>query len=328
MPRLARLDAPGLLQHVIVRGINRSEIFSDDDDRRQFVARLSKLLVETGTDCFAWALIPNHAHLLLRCQGIELARFMRRLLTGYAVVFNRRHGRVGHLFQNRYKSIVCDEESYFLELIRYIHLNPLRAELVGSLFELERYPWCGHAVVLGHQSLGGQVVDVVLEHFSEKPDVARQVYRQFLSDGVAMGQRPELTRGAACPEHEGLPGGGALVNPDHRILGGHDFANTLSKQVDIWRPPPMTLDVLLAKVADHFHLPRVDTLRRGRRNAHAQARELFCFLAVNKLHYSGAKVGALLNMGAPSVSRAVRRGEVVVASWPEFGAWWRTQIKQ
>ena len=108
MPRQARLDIPGLLQHVIVRGIDRTNIFLDDDDRDRFVERFSNLLVETGTDCFAWALIPNHAHLLLRCNHFDLSRFMRRLLTGYAVMFNRRHSRTGHLFQNRYKSIVCE----------------------------------------------------------------------------------------------------------------------------------------------------------------------------------------------------------------------------
>jgi len=110
MPRQARLDAPGLLQHVMVRGINRADIFMDDDDRRQFVWRLSKLLIETETDCYAWALLPNHFHLLLRCKGIELSRLMRRLLTGYAVMFNRRHQRVGLLFQKCYKSMVCEDE--------------------------------------------------------------------------------------------------------------------------------------------------------------------------------------------------------------------------
>lgn len=103
MPRQSRLDIPGLLQHVIVRGIERTDIFLDDEDRSRFIARFGKLLVETGTDCFAWALIPNHYHLLLRCNRLELSRFTRRLLTGYAVTFNRRHARSGHLFQNRYK---------------------------------------------------------------------------------------------------------------------------------------------------------------------------------------------------------------------------------
>ncbi|MDD2320493.1 MAG: transposase [Geobacteraceae bacterium] len=126
MPRQPRLDIPGLLQHVIVRGIERTEVFLDDKDRQRFVDRFDRLLVETETDCYAWALIPNHFHLLLRCKCVELSRFMRRLLTGYAVYFNLRHNRSGHLFQNRYKSIFCEEESYLLELIRYIHLNPHR----------------------------------------------------------------------------------------------------------------------------------------------------------------------------------------------------------
>ncbi|MBI5017160.1 MAG: transposase [Deltaproteobacteria bacterium] len=129
MPRSARLDLPGLLQHVMVRGIERRDIFVDDDDRRAFVGRLGELLGATQTELLAWALLSNHVHLLVRSRTGSLGTFMRRLLTGYAVTFNRRHERSGHLFQNRYKSVVCDEEPYLLELVRYIHLNPLR---VGS----------------------------------------------------------------------------------------------------------------------------------------------------------------------------------------------------
>jgi hypothetical protein len=90
---------------------------------------------------------------------------MRRLLTGYAVTFNRKHKRVGHLFQNRYKSIVCEEETYLLELVRYIHLNPVRAGMVKSVEELEDYPWSGHAVLLGKREMGGQVTEEVLQRF-------------------------------------------------------------------------------------------------------------------------------------------------------------------
>lgn len=155
MPRQARLDIPDLLQHVIVRSIERTNIFLDDD-RGRFVERLNSLLVDTGTDCFAWALIPNHFHLLLRCNHIDLSLFMRRLLAGYAITFNRRNARSGHLFQNRYKSIACEEAQYLLELIRYIHLNPLRAGVVKDLDVLDRYLWCGHAALPGQKSLAGQ----------------------------------------------------------------------------------------------------------------------------------------------------------------------------
>jgi REP element-mobilizing transposase RayT len=148
MPRGARLDAPGTLHHVMVRGIEGMAIVQDDADRQRFVDRLGLVAGATGTTVYAWSLMSNHAHLLLRSGASGLSTFMRKLLTGYATTYNRRHRRHGHLFQNRYKSIVCEEEPYFLRLVSYIHLNPLRAGLVGSMEELDRYPWSGHAVLL------------------------------------------------------------------------------------------------------------------------------------------------------------------------------------
>ncbi len=149
MPRQARLDAPGVLQHVMARGIERRDIFRDDKDRKSFLERFANILEETQTQCYAWALIPNHFHLLIRTGTTPLSKVMRRLMTGYAVTFNRRHRRAGHLFQNRYKSVVCEEDPYLLELIRYIHLNPLRAGLVNDLKELDKYSWSGHSAILG-----------------------------------------------------------------------------------------------------------------------------------------------------------------------------------
>ena len=130
MPRKARIDMPGALHHLIIRGIERGRIFRDDQDRNSFLGRLGKILAETKTPCYAWALLPNHCHLLLRTGKVPLASVMGRLLTGYAVNFNHKYRRHGQLFQNRYKSILCQEDSYFLELVRYIHLNPLRAKVV------------------------------------------------------------------------------------------------------------------------------------------------------------------------------------------------------
>jgi REP element-mobilizing transposase RayT len=149
MPRQPRLDAPGVLQHVMARGIERRKIFWDDKDRTFFLERLAVILEETQTQCYAWALIPNHFHLLLRTGLTPLSTVMRRLMTGYAVTFNIRHRRSGHLFQNRYKSVICEEDPYLLELIRYIHLNPLRAKLVEDLKALDKYPWSGHSAILG-----------------------------------------------------------------------------------------------------------------------------------------------------------------------------------
>jgi len=151
MPRQPRLDAPGLLQHVMARGIERRKLFRDDKDRNSFLERLAMILEETQTQCYAWALIPNHFHILLRTGPTPLSKVMRRLMTGYAVTFNKRHERSGHLFQNRYKSVICEEDPYLLELIRYIHLNPLRAKLVEDLKALDKYPWTGHSAILGRR---------------------------------------------------------------------------------------------------------------------------------------------------------------------------------
>jgi len=156
MPRGPRLDAPGTMHHVIVRGIERGHIFRSDGDREDFLARLGRVVEEGQATCFAWVLIPNHVHILLRTGEAPLARMMRRLLTGYAVSFNLRHQRSGHLFQNRYKSIVCEEDAYLLELIRYIHLNCIRGGLVKDMHALDRYRWSGHAVLMGYEDRSWQ----------------------------------------------------------------------------------------------------------------------------------------------------------------------------
>jgi putative transposase len=120
MPRQARLDIPGLVHHVMARGIEGRDIFRDNKDRENFLQRLMDILSETGgPSLYAWALMSNHFHLLMRPAEAHLSTIMQRLMTGYAVNFNRQRKRTGHLFQNRYKSIVVEEDPYFMELVRY-----------------------------------------------------------------------------------------------------------------------------------------------------------------------------------------------------------------
>ncbi|MBM4331877.1 MAG: transposase [Deltaproteobacteria bacterium] len=144
MPRQARLDTPGALHHIMVRGINRSQIFDDDEDRSRFLTRLGENILKTHSSLYAWALMETHVHLLVRSGPQGISALMRKLLTWYAQYYNRRHRRTGHLFENRYKSILCEEENYLLALVRYIHLNPVRAKLVKTMGELDLYPWTGH----------------------------------------------------------------------------------------------------------------------------------------------------------------------------------------
>jgi REP element-mobilizing transposase RayT len=119
-----------MLHHVIGRGIELLKIFRNEGDKKDFVSRVADLCQAGFWIVYAWALMGSHFHLLVRTGNRPLAKSMRKLLTGYVVNFNRRHKRYGHLFQNRYKSIVCEDDPYLLELTRYIHLNPVRA---GSL---------------------------------------------------------------------------------------------------------------------------------------------------------------------------------------------------
>lgn len=235
MPRKARLDAPGVLHHVMVRGIEKSDIFQDDADRIAFLSRIGQLVVSTRTRIPAWALMPNHVHLLLFSGPQGISQFMRRLLTGYALYFNRRHHRSGHLFQNRYRSIVCEEEAYLLELVRYIHLNPLRGDVVGSLKELEKYPWSGHAVLMGLTKNDWQEKDYILRRFHRERTEAVRAYAGFVADGEGRGRRPELTedrnRGGWSRVLTLREDGGRLEQGG-RVLGDEDFVSEILRQAD------------------------------------------------------------------------------------------------
>lgn len=238
MPRQARLDAPGTLHHVIIRGIERRRIVDDEEDCWRFVSRLGRLASEHKTAIYAWSLMTNHAHMLIRSGPDGLPTFMRRFLTGFAVAYNRRHRRHGHLFQNRYKSIVCDEDSYFAELVRYIHLNPLRVKLVADLSVLDTFPWCGHAVIMGEITHEWQDREYVLSWFGGKEKEAKGAYRQFVHEGIAQGRRPELVGGGLIRSVGGWSQVFAIrrhkdrLLTDERVLGSGNFVESMLKEAE------------------------------------------------------------------------------------------------
>ena len=222
----------------MIRGIEKRRIVDDDADRRDFVRRLGALAEETRTPIYAWALMSNHAHILLCSGALGLAKFMRRLLTGYAVSYNLRHRRHGHVFQNRYKSIVCDGDSYFTELVRYIHLNPLRVELVEDLKALEKYPYCGHGTVLGTPANQWQDCASVLAQFGKRASEAKDAYRRYVGEGVALGRRPELVGGGLTRSagdwfavRSQRPRGARELS-DERILGSGEFVERILREAD------------------------------------------------------------------------------------------------
>jgi len=178
MPRLSRLNAPGVLHHVMGRGIERRKIFRSDRDRNDFIDRLSALVQEDSMEIYAWVLMPNHFHILCKTKNLPLSISMRRILTGYVVNFNKRHRRYGHLFQNRYKSIVCQEDVYLKELVRYIHLNLLRAGLVKDLKVLNRNPWSGHSALAGKVKREWQNTKYVLSFFGSSNNSRKNYLRK------------------------------------------------------------------------------------------------------------------------------------------------------
>lgn len=238
MPRQARLDIPGALHHIMVRGINKSAIFEDDRDRVQFLNRLGENVIDARASVYAWALMTNHAHILFKSGKQGISAVMRRQLTWYAQYFNRRHRRSGHLFENRYKSILCDEENYLLSLIRYIHLNPVRGGIVETVEELDSYPWCGHSAMMGKREYPWLDVDYVLLQFNSKRRRAQNAYRRFMGEGIGMGHQPELTGGGLIRSKGGWSAvlsarrSGQKEEYDERILGSGDFVSAALKEAE------------------------------------------------------------------------------------------------
>jgi len=324
MPRKARIDGPGALHHIIVRGIKRQRIFSDDKDRDNFLDRLGTIVTETQTICLAWALIPNHAHILLRTGQTPLATVMRRLLTGYAVSFNRRHRRQGHLFQNRYKSILCQEDSYLLELVRYIHLNPLRARLVKGLSESDQYPYSGHSALMGKVKRDFQDTNYVLKLFGKKVLSARQVYRNYVEKGIRQGRRPELVGGGLIRSAGGWSMVKAMrrvqdhMKSDERILGDGDFAQSVLDEAKErlaercrLQAKGYDLEKVANRVSSELGINPDQVWAAGKHPITVKARSLMCYWAVRMLGYSATELAKKLGVSQPSVSISVRRGEKI-----------------
>lgn len=318
MPRGPRLDAPGTLHHVMMRGIEKRRIFGTNRDREDFLNRLGEIIQQGQARCFAWVLIPNHAHILLRTGPTPLSTMMRRLLTGYAVSFNLRHERSGHLFQNRYRSIVCEEDAYLLELVRYIHLNAIRAGLVKDIEGLDRYRWSGHSVLMGRENRPWQAKEEVLSYFGKKEGVAQRRYQGFIIEGIGLGKREALSIGRGIRdrgkgEEEGSGRG------DSRILGGGNFVKEVLAESERivreriqLRRRRVDVEKLLDFIEKEMGVMREEILGGGRRKEISRARSVFCYVCLRRLGLTGRQLSEALQVSPGGIHFALVRGEALV----------------
>ena len=322
MPRKARIDAVDAVQHIMARGIEGRKIFRNDSDRSSFIERLAETLRDTTTDCLAWALMSNHFHLLLRTGSIPMEAVMRRLLTGYAVSFNLKYRRKGHLFQNRYKSILCQEDIYLKELARYIHLNPLRKGIVTDLKALDKYPWTGHSAVMGYTSNAFQNIDYLLGFFGGKQQKCRLRYRQFVEKGIGRGHRSDLTGGGLVrsaggwAEIKALRRAGVKVRGDSRILGNGDFVERVLADEDRFLQEKYDLQktgfdfkTVIERAADIIKIDPQEVMVPGKQPWRVRARDLVCFWSYRKLGMTTVDIARRLNMTQSAVTKASYRGE-------------------
>jgi REP element-mobilizing transposase RayT len=325
MPRKSRIDAAGALHHIIARGIDRGKIFQDPTDKRNFLERLGEILKGTETRCFAWALIANHFHLMLKTGNVPIATVMRKLLTGHALWYNRRHRRTGHLFQNRYKSILCQEDAYLLELVRYIHLNPLRARLVRDMTALDKYSFSGHRVIIGRHSNDWQDTGSVLRLFCERVTEARSQYRAYVEKGIVIGRREDLIGGGLIRSHGGWANVKAMrrakifEKADERILGDGDFvkkvleaAEEKMKRRDAVQANGVTLESLAERVAEIFDIQSSEFWIPGKHRWRVRAKSVLCYWANRELEVSMSTLSRRMNVSVMAISNAVQRGEKIV----------------
>lgn len=324
MPRKSRIDAPGALHHIIARGIDRGKIFQDPADKNNFLDRLGDILIDTETPCYAWALIPNHFHLLLRTGSVPIATVMRRLLTGHALYYNRRHRRYGHLFQNRYKSVLCQEDTYLLELVRYIHLNPLRARLVQNMSSLDKYSFSGHCIIMGRRKNDWQDTATVMQMFGEKIRAARLEYRTFVEKGIEQGKRNDLTGGGLIRSHGGWANVKAMrcakvfEKADERILGDGKFVQEVLAKAEekinrryMMQAMGIGLEQLAQQVSERFDIPVEELWMPGKHRQRVKAKSLLCYLANRELGTSMAELSRQMKVSVMAISYAVKRGEKI-----------------
>ena len=306
----------------MVRGIDKTDIFRDDKDKARFLERLDQTVSEGKCTVYAWVLMDNHVHILFKSGKQGISAVMRKLLTWYAQYFNRKHRRTGHLFENRYKSILCDEDNYLLALIRYIHLNPVRANIVTTLEQLDRYPWSGHRTLIGKAKHPWMDVDHALSEFGAIRRKAVNEYRRFMQAGLSQGRLPELTGGGLIRSKGGwsqvlsIRRSGRKEEFDERILGGGDFVNAILKEAEEkttrqlkLRRSGKTIDKIIEEECKKKRISPNELKGGGRRRKVSTLRATIAKRGLDELGLSMAEIARHVGVTTSSIAKMVKRLE-------------------
>ncbi|MDH4231657.1 MAG: transposase [Nitrospirota bacterium] len=259
MARKPRLHYVGAVYHVMVRGNGGQNIFTDDDDKCRFYLFLQEGVEKLGHRIHAFCLMNNHVHLAIQVGENPLSRIMQKLCFRYTQWVNSRQKRVGHLFQGRYKAIVVDADAYLVELVRYIHLNPVRAKIVKSPGD---YPWSGHRAYMGHEKLPWLTTEWVLSQFAQRLTTARAKYSEFVQYGKDEGHQQEF--------HEATSEG--------RILGDDTFVERVYIESDQGEKKAVTLDGIIARVGNLYGLTEEEITAGGKQRYSSEARGMIAYL--------------------------------------------------
>jgi REP element-mobilizing transposase RayT len=290
MARKTRLHLAGGLYHIVWRGNQQQDIFLDDQDYERFCALIGDGVARFGYRVHAYCLMSNHVHLAVQAARDPLSSPLQNVAFRYTQWVNRRWSRVGHLFQGRYKAVLVDHDAYLLELVRYIHLNPVRAKLVRDPAE---FRWSGHRAYLGLAPVPWLTTDTVLGQLGGTASIARKRYARFVSEGMAEGHRTDFYAG----------------DQDSRVLGSDRFIERLRQHMPVDKQVPATLDELVAHVCAGYGIDEKALAAPGRQRDAARARALIGWLALHTKVSTLAEISRRYGREASGLSRQVARLE-------------------
>jgi len=306
--RKPRVEIEGGLYHLITRGNNRQRIFDSDDDYRKLLLLLSSRKAKLPFYLYAYCLMPNHIHLLIERREDSISRIMHGLLTGYSQYYNRTHKTIGHLLQGRYKAILCETDRYLAELIRYIHLNPLRAKIVRNP---EQYQYSSHRAYVGLEKEHLVDADPVLRHFGGRKSQARERFSLFVRAGMRLGHQEEFYR---AEEGRILGSEEFVADTKHRIgeipRGARPQTATKRSEVDYAS--------LITAVESHTTLKAIEICSSNKTRSTVQVKEAM-ILVGKELGASNNDMARLTGLHSSVVSRRFESAKSKIGESRELG---------